>query len=268
MSTKAPTERGAKFAQWFRTLLPETVRLAGSWQAQWARCFDDLRRLDGRDEMEIAMVCRWARGEPAARGASVSATSAFWKKNFRTPLKLRERNPEKVMYYDVFAELMWDELGAGAALPGELLALVTVCHCAFCEAAKVTVPVRFYGAQWRTLLESPEYDGDAVKLSGDVRHVVWCIARGISAGKRNVGALKLGTLLEPRRFFEERADARKHGQAFFASATAKAVPSLHAARTVAALPEHAQFTESEEARQKRRAALAELQTKIAGGNGP
>ncbi len=57
---KAASERGVKFAEWFRTLLPGTMRLASNWRAQWAKCFDDLRKLDGRDEMEIAMVCRWA----------------------------------------------------------------------------------------------------------------------------------------------------------------------------------------------------------------
>ena len=238
MSTRAPSARGVKFAEWFRQeLLKPDVRLAANWRAEWARCFDDLQRLDMRtDEMEIAMVCRWGRGLPAARGATVSRASLFWRKNFQTPLKLRKRNDEQVMYYDVFAEAMWDELGAGPALSGELRAAVESCHAAFCDAAKAGVPVRFYGQQWRALLESPEYDGDAAKLSGDVRHVVWFIARGIRQGDRNTGALKLATLLDPRRFFEERADARTHGRAFFETPKGKGAGALQAPRTQAALP--------------------------------
>ena len=129
MNTKAPSAQGMTFAAWFRTLLPSGMRLTATWQTEWARCFDAMKRLDGREDAEIKMVCLWGRGEPAARGATVSQVSLFWRKNFRTPLKLRHRNGERVMYYDVFAEIMWDELGAGAALTGELLAGVVSCHC-------------------------------------------------------------------------------------------------------------------------------------------
>lgn len=232
MSAKAPSARGLAFADWFRRELTlPALRTVANWREQWALCFDAMVRLDHREELEISMVCRWGRGEPAVRGASVSAASLFWKKNFQTPLKLRDRNGQKVMFYDVFAEAMYDELGAGPSLAG-----VTLCHTAFCEAAKAAVPVRFYGAHWRALLESPEYDGDAARLADDVRHVVWFISRGIGESKRNVGALKLATLLEPRRFFEERADARKHGRGYFQTAAGKSAPALPAPNRQAALP--------------------------------
>ena len=269
MSASAPSERGVKFAEWFRAeLLKPDVRLASNWRAEWARCFDDLQRLDMRtDEMEIAMVCRWGRGLPVARGATVSKVSLFWRKNFLTPLKLRKRNDERVMYYDVFSEAMWDELGAGPALSGELSAAVESCHAAFCDAAKASVPVRLYGQQWRALIEGPEYDGDAAKLAGDVRHVVWFIARGIGQGTRNTGALKLASLLEPRRFFEERADARTHGRAFFQTGK-RGAEALQGPRTQAALPaQAAEMTDEERTRaaQVRERLIRELDEAMQGG---
>lgn len=94
MSTRPPTERGEKFADWFHTLLPETVRLAPSWRATWARCFDDLVRLDRRAEAEIAKVCQWARGND------------FWQQNFLSPVKLRQRDRQGVMFYDRFLAAM------------------------------------------------------------------------------------------------------------------------------------------------------------------
>lgn len=91
---KVPSERGVKFAEWFRTLLPASVKLAASWKTQWARCFDDLLRLDGRTEAELAKVCQWGRA------------NEFWQQNFFTPVKLRQRDRQGVMYYDRFLAAM------------------------------------------------------------------------------------------------------------------------------------------------------------------
>lgn len=84
------SERGAKFAEWFRTLLPQTVRLAPGWQAKWAKCYDALVTLDGRTPEQIAAVCRWARAHD------------FWQQNFLTPLKLRKTDRDGANYFDKF----------------------------------------------------------------------------------------------------------------------------------------------------------------------
>ena len=84
------SERGEKFAEWFRTLLPEDARLAPTWQRKWAKCYDDMVKLDGRTPEQIAAVCKWAR------------THEFWAQNFLTPLKLRQRDRAGAMYFDRF----------------------------------------------------------------------------------------------------------------------------------------------------------------------
>jgi len=106
MSAKAASERGLKFADWFRSLLPSSVRLASSWRDKWAKCFDDLVRLDGRTEAEIAKVCQWARA------------NEFWQQNFLTPVKLRQRDRQGVMYYDRFLAAMNPAAGRRAVAAG------------------------------------------------------------------------------------------------------------------------------------------------------
>jgi hypothetical protein len=96
-----PSERGLAFADWFRTTLPATFREGDAWREKWARCFDDLVRLDGRTEADIARVCKWARAD------------GFWCQNFLTPLKLRERK-DGAQYFDRFLEAM-AKGGNGAA---------------------------------------------------------------------------------------------------------------------------------------------------------
>jgi hypothetical protein len=100
-----PSERGVAFADWFRGTLPGDVRLAAGWREKWARCFDDMIRLDGRSPEGIAAVCRWARAHE------------FWRSNFQSPLKLRERK-DGVMYFDRFAAAMGAaRRGAAARAP-------------------------------------------------------------------------------------------------------------------------------------------------------
>lgn len=85
-----PSERGVKFAEWFRTLLPASARVVPAWREKWARLFDDLIRLDARTPEEVAAVCRWARAHD------------FWAQNFQSPEKLRKRDRDGVMYFDRF----------------------------------------------------------------------------------------------------------------------------------------------------------------------
>lgn len=81
-----------KFADWFRTITVETVSFD---RDAWAQEWDKLRRIDGRENVEeMLRAIQWARGDP------------FWSTNFYSPLKLRERDKQKMMYIDVFLEKM------------------------------------------------------------------------------------------------------------------------------------------------------------------
>lgn len=89
---KQASERGLKFADWFRSTLPADIRLSKGWREKWAICFDDMLRLDGRDPEQVWKICQWARADE------------FWQKNFLSPSKLRERDQGGIQYFDRFAE--------------------------------------------------------------------------------------------------------------------------------------------------------------------
>ena len=83
-------EEAYEFADWFRTITTGSVKFD---RDAWAQEWDKLRRIDGRkDKKEICQAIEWARGDP------------FWSSNFHSPLKLRKRNDDGVMYIDVFIE--------------------------------------------------------------------------------------------------------------------------------------------------------------------
>jgi hypothetical protein len=97
-SSSAVSVAGLSFADRFRASLPNKVSLVAGWRAKWARAYDDLLRLDKRDQDEIERVWQWARRDE------------FWAPQFQSPLKLRKRNREGVTYYDVFlAKLNGDQ---------------------------------------------------------------------------------------------------------------------------------------------------------------
>lgn len=258
--SNATSLRGGEFADWFRGLLGER-KLPAGWRAAWARCFDNLRRLDARSEKEIAAVCLWARG------------NQFWRKNFFTPLKLRQwqqdaEGNKTLLYFDVFAEALAEERGAGPALPRAVLDALERCHTAFCEAARRREPFRLHAAAWQALARCPEYEeGGEAQLAADVRHVAWYLARGIASGDRQPGALKLTQFLVPVRFFADLAEARRHGKGYFQTTAAKSAPALHGAGKVPALPMQAAPDDAERARlaAKAKAMKAELQRQLAGG---
>lgn len=83
---------GTTFAHWFRDTLPEKTNMPDRWEKSFAQTYDDLVRLDGRNDAEIRRVCQWAR------------TDSFWASNFQSPAKLRKRNKDGIQYYDVFLE--------------------------------------------------------------------------------------------------------------------------------------------------------------------
>ncbi|MCG8342879.1 MAG: DUF4373 domain-containing protein [Chlorobiales bacterium] len=90
---KSPFRKEAyDFADWFRKIAPESAMFD---RDAWAQVWEQLRRVDDRqnpDEMKLAI--QWARADP------------FWSTNFYSPLKLRKRNEDKVMYIDIFLAKM------------------------------------------------------------------------------------------------------------------------------------------------------------------
>ena len=86
------SSEGITFAHWFRDTLPEKTNMPDRWEKLFAQTYDDLVRLDGRNDAEIRRVCQWAR------------TDSFWASNFQSPAKLRKRNKDGIQYYDVFLE--------------------------------------------------------------------------------------------------------------------------------------------------------------------
>lgn len=88
------TEKGMSFACWFRDLLDESNRPDDRMLPKWAKCYDDLLRIDGRTPEEVAAVCKWARADH------------FWSRNFLSPLKLRKKNDEAVSYFNVLKTQM------------------------------------------------------------------------------------------------------------------------------------------------------------------
>lgn len=88
----------AAFVDWFLDLLKTTgarvPKLTAATRDGWADTYEKLVRIDGRTKKDIARVCRWARED------------SFWRSNFLSPMKLRHKNRDGVMYFDVFANRM------------------------------------------------------------------------------------------------------------------------------------------------------------------
>ena len=49
-----PSERGLSFADWFRTISPD-IQLPETWRQIWAKCYDDMIRIDKRTPEAIAL---------------------------------------------------------------------------------------------------------------------------------------------------------------------------------------------------------------------
>jgi hypothetical protein len=93
-ATKEASQEGLKWADWFRSLLPQEINLGASWRNRWGLCFDALFDIDKRNEKDVIDVCMWARHD------------GFWMKNFLSPLKLRQRDPHGILYFDKLLMLM------------------------------------------------------------------------------------------------------------------------------------------------------------------
>lgn len=66
------------FANWFRDLLPESIKLPPDWKNKFARTYDELTRLDGRTKEQIKAVCEFGTSDE------------FWRDHFRLPAYLRK----------------------------------------------------------------------------------------------------------------------------------------------------------------------------------
>jgi len=91
------SERSLKFSEWFKNLIPNTIKVTDNDLNNWRKCYDDMIEIDKRDVKEIVNICKWARQDE------------FWKDNFLSPLKLRRKNKDKIMYYDYFKEKLKSE---------------------------------------------------------------------------------------------------------------------------------------------------------------
>lgn len=88
------SDEGKLFANFFRELLPPTQKVTDGDLKKWADTFDKLVRIDKRPREEIYAVTEWARKD------------SFWGEqgNFLSACKLRNKNKDGVMYYDVFLQ--------------------------------------------------------------------------------------------------------------------------------------------------------------------
>jgi hypothetical protein len=95
-------DEGYSFSDWFaQNLKPDSIKFNNKAREEWSMVWYRLRETDGRSsEADKAMMLKaieWARN------------NEFWKKYFRTPMKLRKKNPDGEMYIDVFIEQMKDQ---------------------------------------------------------------------------------------------------------------------------------------------------------------
>lgn len=104
-SNREISPEGIQFAQWFKSSLPESLNLKSNWQHAYAETYDQLVSIDKRTPEQIREVSRWAR------------TDDFWKSNFMSPSKLRDRNSGGIQYFDVFAEKMRQPFGQPSKKP-------------------------------------------------------------------------------------------------------------------------------------------------------
>lgn len=93
ISGGALIEEGRNFAAWYdKNLCPKSIKNTKADLEKFAKEYEKLRRIDGKTKNEIAAAVQWAR------------TEEFWSKNFLSPMKLRQKDKQGVMYIDVFLE--------------------------------------------------------------------------------------------------------------------------------------------------------------------
>lgn len=85
-NVKLFSQEAENLAQHFKKLHPNINPKDGAWEKE----FDDILRIDKRDYSEVKLIC------------DEMAKDRFWANNFLSPAKLRKRNNEGILYYDVF----------------------------------------------------------------------------------------------------------------------------------------------------------------------
>jgi hypothetical protein len=96
LSNRENSPEGIQFAVWFKSSLPieEQERMTKNWLNTFCETFDKLVRIDKRTPEQIREVSRWGR------------TDHFWQTNFKSPVKLRQRDKAGTLYFDVFSGRM------------------------------------------------------------------------------------------------------------------------------------------------------------------
>jgi hypothetical protein len=90
---KKPSDEGYRFVDWFVLLLAETgapnIEVSAATRNRWADCYDKMIRIDKRTKEQVVLVCKFGRHDP------------FWRQNFFSPSKLRDKKDD-VMLFDKF----------------------------------------------------------------------------------------------------------------------------------------------------------------------
>ena len=89
-SVRTHSVEATAYADYFASTLPSTVKVTESMRSSWAKVYDDMIRLDKRTHDEIYEVTAWARDD------------GFWRRNFLSANKLRNKNDDGITYYELF----------------------------------------------------------------------------------------------------------------------------------------------------------------------
>lgn len=89
-SVRTHSVEATAYADYFASTLPSTVKVTESMRLSWAKVYDDMIRLDKRTHDEIYEVTAWARDD------------GFWRRNFLSANKLRNKNDDGITYYELF----------------------------------------------------------------------------------------------------------------------------------------------------------------------
>lgn len=97
---KKASDEGYKFVDWFLALLKETeapkLDVTDSMRNRWADCYDKMIRIDKRTKEQIVLVCRFGRHDP------------FWRSNFMSPSKLRDKKDDVMLFERFLAKATAD----------------------------------------------------------------------------------------------------------------------------------------------------------------
>jgi hypothetical protein len=96
---KGQSPEAIEFAQWFKTLLTDGIQVRQTDLTAWAKAYDEMVRLDKRNHHDIRAVCEWARND------------RWYSPHFQSATRLRKRNSDGTMYFDIYFAKMKLEAG-------------------------------------------------------------------------------------------------------------------------------------------------------------